>query len=61
MSKYTIHVTNESGDDFGCHDFDSKPSQQDLKEFLEKLSPGDWVAESRGPGVFGSYLHVDEV
>lgn len=61
MSKYTIHVTNESDDDFGRHSFDSEPTEKELKKFLKRLSPGDWVPESRGPGVFGSYLHVEEV
>lgn len=59
--KYQIRVRNESGDDFGRHTFPAKPTDDELRAFLFELSPGDFVDGSRGPGEFGSYLHVEEV
>lgn len=55
---YKIRVRNESGDDLGCHTFQTKPTDAELKAFLLELSPGDFVPETTGPGEFGSFLHV---
>jgi len=66
MSKpsYTIRITSESCDDYGVHSFPEKPSDQELRAYLRKVCPGDIdeeLDEDSGPGIFGSYLYIEEV
>ena len=56
-------VSSESGDDYGPFLFDRKPTDAELEYWLREFCPGEWDdaedEDNRGPGIFGSYLHVD--
>jgi len=62
---WAVSVSSESGDDYGPFLFDKKPNDKQLEYWLRELCPGEWDdadaedEDDRGPGVFGSYLHID--
>lgn len=58
VSCYILLVKSESGDDYGPWLFTHKPTDKELKQFLKREC--GWEFENnRGPGEWGSYLHID--
>lgn len=56
-----VLVHSESGDDYGPFLFSKKPTDAQLKAFLQERCPGEFEDEAEdgdGPGEWGSYLHV---
>lgn len=58
MKIHTLAVKSESGDEYGPFCFTNKLNEQDLKTFLMRAFPDDFVKDEQGPGIFESYLHV---
>lgn len=56
-----ITAQSESCDTYGPWLFDSRPSDEELEVFLKKNAPGEFEDENDGPGIFGSYLHINIV
>lgn len=59
-SVWVIFMKSESGDNYGPYVFDKEPTDDQLKDFLKEHCPGDFDDDEDGPGVFGSYLHIEE-
>ncbi|HEY5267674.1 MAG TPA: hypothetical protein VII94_00900 [Candidatus Saccharimonadales bacterium] len=59
-SKVTVITgRSESGDDYGPWVFDRAPSDEQLESFLREECAGDFCEDDKGPGIFGSYVHIN--
>lgn len=65
MTIFCLTATSESGDDYGPFLFNKKPTDTQLEYWLREFCPGEFDdadaenEEDSGPGVFGSYLHIN--
>lgn len=66
MKIVVITGKSESGDDYGPWLFTSQPNEKQLKNFLRQVAEGEFVDgveteddDEAGPGVYGSYLHIE--
>ena len=65
MNKVVTVITakSESCDDYGPWVFETRPTDEQLEAFLREHAAGEFEenedGEFDGPGIFGSYLHVE--
>lgn len=61
MKVIVVTGKSESGDNYGPWVFDKKPSGRQLHLFLKENVSSEFPGEGSedGPGVYGSYLHID--
>jgi len=55
---WTISFVSESSDDYGPYLFDREPTEEELRAFVKTFGD-DAPKDADGPGIFGSYLHVE--
>lgn len=52
-----ITATSESGDDYGPKAYRSKPTQEEMRDFIKNETPEELDCD--GPGDFGSYVYLE--